>query len=45
MVIRLAKARNPATFVDMRQDIQHMVLRFAKARNPAMFVDMRLKGR
>ena len=46
MVIRFAKARNPATFVDMRlKNKQHMVIRFAKARNPAMFVDMRLKNK
>ena len=31
MLIRFAKARNPATLVDMRlKDRQHMVLRFAK---------------
>ena len=46
MVIRFAKARNPATFVDMRlKDRQHMIKRFAKARNPATFVDMRLNDR
>ena len=36
MVIRFAKAGNPARFVDMRlKDRQHMMKRFAKARFPA----------
>ena len=45
MVIRFAKTRNPAAFVDMRLQDRQMVIRFAKARNPATFVDMRLKDK
>ena len=44
MLIRFAKARNPATFVDMTpKDRQRMVILFAKTRNPATFLDMRFK--